>query len=232
MATVPYNPGEVFVVHAPQGQTMTVILSAEETSVDVFGTDKFMLKGKNIGNTIVFWTSEELLPHRTVIIVGRTAEGKQRTYTLLVDSMSPEFAHLSLRFTYPEDERAKQAALWRVAAAKKAEAAVLEKVDAKPDCTNFAYQLQGKTTADFNLLPTREVCDDGVHTYFWFPGTMKMPVIYDGAGKETVVDPTFNARTGIAVVHQLSTQWHIRDDDNLLCVFNKAPDPVGRTVFR
>jgi type IV secretion system protein VirB9 len=58
---------------------------------------------------------------------------------------------------------------------------------------------------------------------------MRLPVIYvvNPDGKEAVAEPTFNSETGVATVHQLARVFHLRDGDALLCVFNRAYDPVG-----
>jgi type IV secretion system protein VirB9 len=240
MVTAVYNPSQVFAVHVPQGQTLAITLSPNEIATDAFGGDKDSLRADPNGNVVMFWTGANPVAPRTIFIRSRTVDGtnKTRTYSLLVDSRPPEQADIGFTFTYPDEEAAERAEklkkiLADKAAEKKAQEdqaahAALEAANLQQD-TNYRFVLQGKGTADWNLLPTREVSDNSTDTHFRFPGSMRVPIIYalNPDGKEAVADYTFNSQTGVATVHQLARVFHLRDGDALLCIFNKGFDPVG-----
>src|SRR5262249_35210374 len=144
---------------------------------------------------------------------------------------------LSLTFVYPNDVKIAQVAAWKAAAVARAqkvnEQALLTAQEAQhcQGSVNNHYALQGLSSADWNLLPTREVCDDGQNTYFHFPGNMSIPLIYVGPTdkSDVLADYTFNSVTRVATVHQLAPDFHLRggaDGNALLCVHNKKYDPV------
>jgi type IV secretion system protein VirB9 len=232
MVTAAYDPAQVFAVHVPQGQTLAITLSPNEIATDGFGSDPKMLRADLSGNVVMLWSGDAPVPPRSMFIRTRTLDGtRTRTYALLVDTHPPAQAALSFTFTYPADEAAAKLAQWRQAAAvreQKAAKAALDAASGAAD-SNVRYVLQGEKAEDWDLLPTREVSDNGTDTHFHFPGAMRVPIIYavNPDGKEAVVEPTFNSETSVATVHQLARVFHLRDGDALLCVFDKAFDPVG-----
>jgi type IV secretion system protein VirB9 len=231
MVTAAYNPSQVYNLHVPQGQTAQIVFAPTEAVVNCFGFDNTILRVFPTGNIAAIWGGPHAVQPRTVFFVTRTAEGSLRTYAFLIDTQPRDAADYSMTFTYPGDIAAYRAAVWRRQQAQReqrsAEAALAAASGAGD--SNFKYVLQGKAAADWNLLPTREVSDNGTETHFHFPGNMRMPIIYavNQDGKEAIVDPTFDSRTGTATVHQLAPEYHLRDGDALLCVFNRAFDPVG-----
>jgi type IV secretion system protein VirB9 len=231
MVTAAYDPAQVYAVHVPQGQTLAITLAPNEIATDGFGGDPKMLRSDLSGNVVMLWSGDAPVPPRSIFIRSRRPDGTTRTYALLVDTRPPDQAALSLTFTYPADDAAAKLAAWRQAAAVREQTAARVALDAASGAsdTNLHYVLQGERTQDWDLLPTREVSDNGTDTHFHFPGAMRVPIIYavNPDGKEAVVEPTFNSQTGVATVHQLSRIFHLRDGDALLCVFNKAFDPVG-----
>ena len=232
MVTAPYEVGQVYAAHVPQGQTLAIMLSEDEQATDGFGADKTLLRADLSGNVVLLEAGSTPVAPRTLFIRSRTLDGtKSRTYTMLVDTKPPPEAQTSFTFTYPDDDAAKRRAAWKAYTARREEKltlAALANEKAEAD-RNSHYVLQGKTAADWDLLPTRHVSDNGTDTHFWFPGNMRVPVIYavNPDGKEAVVEPTFNSRTGVATVHQLGRMFRLRDGDALLCVFNRAFDAVG-----
>ncbi len=232
MVTANYDPSQVYAVHVPQGQTLAVTVSPDEIVTDGFGADGKSLRADLAGNTVMLWSGDIQVAPRSMFIRTRMPDGKARTYALLVDTRPPNQADLSFTFTYPAAEAAKRADQWRAARAfreQKATQAALDAASGASD-SNVRYVLQGKNPADWDLLPTREVSDNGTDTHFHFPGSMRVPIIYavNPDGKEAVVEPTFNSKTGVATVHQLARAFHLRDGDAILCVFNRAFDPIGR----
>jgi type IV secretion system protein VirB9 len=232
MVTAAYDPAQVFAVHVPQGQTLAINLSPDEIATDGFGSDSKMLRADLSGNVVMLWSGDAPVTPRSMFIRTRTLDGSRtRTYALLVDTRPPDRAALSFTFTYPADEAAARLARRRQAEADREQQAAKAALDAASGATdsNVRYVLQGEKPEDWDLLPTREVSDNGIDTHFHFPGAMRVPIIYavNPDGKEAAVEPTFNSVTGVATVHQLARVFHLRDGDALLCVFNKAFDAVG-----
>ena len=232
MVTANYDPSQVYAFHIPQGQAAVVTLGAGETALEGFGGDSTILRVDPSGNAMVFITGEPVVAQRPIFIRSRLADGlTMRTYSLLVDSVPTNRAEFGFTFNYPAEEAAKRAVIWRQARAEREQKDLAAQLAASqgPNDTNFKYVLQGERLEDWNLLPTRQVSDNGSETHFSFPGNMRVPIIYavNPDGKEAIADVTFDSRTGIATVHQLARAFHLRDGDALLCVFNKAFDPVG-----
>jgi type IV secretion system protein VirB9 len=231
MVTAAYDPAQVYAVHVPQGQTLAITLSPNEVATDGFGSDPKMLRADLSGNVVMLFSGDAPVALRSMFIRSRTADGKARTYALLVDTRPPDQAAMGFTFTYPADVAAAKVAQWRWTQQQKEQASAKAALDAASGSSdsNVRYVLQGEKPEDWDLLPTREVSDNGTDTHFHFPGAMRVPIIYavNPDGKEAVVEPTFNSQTGVATVHQLARVFHLRDGDALLCVFNKAYDPVG-----
>lgn len=231
MTTAAYDPAQVYAVHVGQGQTYAVALCPSDDAREAFGADKDTLKAAPSGNTVILGAGSAQVAPRPIFIRASTKDGGSRTYAILVDTKPVSEAALSLAFTCPAEDRAKQAAAWQAAkTAKEQKAAEAALSQARGDADgNFKYTLQGEKVADWDLLPTRQVSDDGASTHFRFPGNMRVPIIYAMTpdGHEAVSDYTFDSKTGVATVHQLARQFRLRDGDALLCVRNLAFDAVG-----
>jgi type IV secretion system protein VirB9 len=235
MVTAAYDPAQVYAIHVPQGQTLALTLSPDETATDGFGADKNQLRADISGNVVIYGAGDTPVQPRPLFVRSRSLDGtRQRTYALMVDTRPVDTAEVSFTFTYPGEVSAAAAAAWRQAKAQREQKAVAAQLAAAQGHmegdSNVKYVLQGKTAADWNLLPTREVSDNGRDTHFRFPGNMQVPIIYaaDADGKNPkVVQSDFNSETGVATVHVLSPAFHLVDGDTLLCVFNRAYDPIG-----
>jgi type IV secretion system protein VirB9 len=235
MVTAAYDPAQVYAVHVPQGQTLALTIAADEVATDGFGADKTILRADVSGNVVVFVSGDAPVLPRPLFVRSRAIDGsRQRTYALLVDARPFDKAEVSFTFTYPADDAARRAAAWRQMQAQRDQKAIAAQLAAAQGRMegdgNVKYVLQGKTAADWNLLPTRQVSDNGEDTHFLFPGNMAVPIIYaaDADGKNPkVVQSTFNSETGVATVHALAPVFHLVDGDTLLCVFNRAYNPIG-----
>jgi type IV secretion system protein VirB9 len=232
MVTAAYDPAQVYALHIPQGQTLAVTLAPDEIATDGFGADKTLLLSDLSGNVVLYNAGSEPVPPRTLFIRSRSLDGtRTRTYSFLADTKPASDAMSSFTFTYPADDYARRVAAWKQAQAQREQKAVVDDLERTRvgNDSNVKYVLQGEKLEDWDLLPTRQVSDNGTDTHFFFPGNMRVPIIYalNPDGKEAVVEPTFNSRTGIATMHQLSRVFHLRDGDALLCVYNHAFDPIG-----
>ena len=250
MQTAAYSPSQIYPITVEVGHVFAVTFSKDEVATDGWGSNSDALKVDLSGNLAIYKAQKPFSP-RSYFIKTRRADGSTRLYAFQVTGVEEpapsstsvyESAALGadpppaqdtnmydLQFTYPADELAEK----KAAAAKRQEEWEKRRVQtilaqaASPD-PNYRYALQGATASDWDLLPSRSVYDDNSNTYFSFPGEMRIPVIYvvNPDGKEAVVNYTFDSATGIATVHQLAAHWMLRDGNSLLCVFNKAYNPV------
>lgn len=236
MQTAAYNPQEIYALHLMVGRTMPVIVDPAERIVRSWGSDAAHLRVDLPGTNVAALKAVYPMKPETFFLMTQADDGKDRIYAFQLDAipLNPDDKDItySVTFTNPvKQAEVRHAAYvrWRAKQDEKRDVADLE--NAKAQCGDFRYVLQGKTSADWDLLPTREVCSDGQNTYFHFPGNMVVPQIYAGIPDESkaegVADYTFNSVTRIATVHRLARVWHLRSGDSMLCVFNKAYDPVG-----
>lgn len=231
MTTAAYNPAEVYAVHVGQGQGLAVKLCSGDTAIEVYGVPKNIMLAYLSVDTVIFRAGAEQLAGAPIFVRARAADGTTaRTYALMADTKPPEDAPLSVAFVCQQEDAAKRNAAWAAGKAardqKAAEAAL--KLAAQTRCDgddklNYAYTLQGKRTEDWELLPSRQVVDDGEQTRFCVGGLQRVPVIYiiNPDGKEAVVKNTFDPSTGVITVYQTARDWRMRDGENaVLCVHN------------
>ncbi|WP_424138826.1 TrbG/VirB9 family P-type conjugative transfer protein [Roseomonas chloroacetimidivorans] len=142
-----------------------------------------------------------------------------------------------------ETARKEAAARWAAQRAEREErAAAARLVQASALGTvrkNLAYDGQGTTADRTALAPaatTTEpaIWDDGARTFLRYPGNRRPPMPYqilaDGTeavvGQSTNPDPTTNGN--ILVLHGVFPMIRLRDGDNVLCIVNRAYDPIGQ----
>lgn len=231
MQTAAYSPSQIYPLTLEIGHTMSVTVSDKETITDIWGSDSADLKADPAGR-YAFFKAQRTFSPRSVFLKTRCEDGSTRLYTFQAQAVEQgaDSDTYNLTFRYPSDEAAARRAAWAQAAAEREKALAAQKLaQAQAVDPNYRYVLQGLTAADWNLLPTRQVYDDGSTTFFVFPGSMRVPVIYtvNPDGQEAVAAYVFNSQTGIAEIHQLGTQWRLRDGDAELCIFNHAYNPVG-----
>jgi type IV secretion system protein VirB9 len=73
------------------------------------------------------------------------------------------------------------------------------------------------------------VWDDGASTYFRFPGNARIPAFYvvNPDGRQAVPNYNVDPSSNLVTVHQIAAEFRLRDGDQVMCVFNNAPNPVG-----
>ena len=235
MQTLVYSPGQIIYLHLVVGHTLTVVLPPAQSPADSFGSDTAHLKVVlTAGTNLAVMKPIAVMPAKSFFIRATQQDGSQRLYTFQVDVVEPGAASqdpYTLTLRDPGAEAAAKAATWRQWRAQQDERSKRADLAAAANAivdTNVKYVLQGKEVADWDLLPTREVGDDGHNTHFHLPQA-RTPLIYTVSpdGTETVPDCTPNSETHVTTCHQLARQWRLRDGDAALCVFNHAFDPVG-----
>ncbi|UEM08130.1 TrbG/VirB9 family P-type conjugative transfer protein (plasmid) [Skermanella rosea] len=142
----------------------------------------------------------------------------------------------SVRFTDPETEQLVRNAKWRAEKEKRdAQRAAdrLQTISLSSIRRNTAYDGQA-TEADRAALAPSEMWDDGQRTYLRYPGNRRVPhafqVLPDGKegviGQQTVPDPEL--RGNMLILQGVVPMMRLRDGDAVLCIANRAYDPVGR----
>jgi type IV secretion system protein VirB9 len=236
MQTITYSAGQIYFLHLVIGHTVAITLPTDEIHNDAYGSDSAHLKATPVAGTpIIFLKPIAVMPAKSLFIHAVLADGSSRLYPFQIDVVDQQGGSedpYTLTIKDPVASAAAKNAAWKAWRAKedaKAQQAALVAAAAATTDTNFKYVLQGKTTGDWNLLPTREVGDNGRETHWHFPGVEAHPQIYTVSpdGKEMVPDCSPNSETNITTCHQTAAQWRLRSGDSELCVYNLAFDPVG-----
>lgn len=236
MQSLAYSPGQIYYLHLKVGHTLAITLPPDQIHNETYGSDSVHLKAPPVaGTNLIFVKPIAPMPAKSFFIHAILPDGSSRLYTFQIDVVAPDSDAddpYTLTFKDPAAATAAKAAAWRAWKAKEdektAKAALVAAANNIVD-TNLKYVLQGKTAGDWNLLPTREVGDDGHSTHWHFPQTEAHPNIYvvSPDGKESVPDCSANSDTNITTCHQTAAQWRLRSGDSELCVFNRAFDAVG-----
>jgi type IV secretion system protein VirB9 len=226
---VAYNPLNVVrVVGSPTHSTQVIFAPREEiTQVAIGDADAWL--AQPTGN-LLFIKPTEVRHATNMQVVTRRPDGSKRSYQFRLvaarrGAAGESPAVFALNFTYPEDERAAQAAFaaqQAAVAAEKAATARLAQAWAQGP-RNWRYVAQGST-----LIEPAEVSDNGRQTALRFPGSMRVPTIYAAApdGSETIVAYTMDGDT--AVVQTTARVFTLRDGQEVLRIANRGFDPVGR----
>ncbi len=88
---------------------------------------------------------------------------------------------------------------------------------------NWHYVAQG----DRSILPL-EVFDNGFSTVFRFPGNVRIPSVFmiDPDGKEATAN--YAVKGDLVQVDSVARGWRLRDGQTVLCIWNRAFNPVGQ----
>ena len=236
MLTITYKPGDIYYVHLVVGHTLAITLPKDEVHNETLGSDSKHLEVTALAGTpLIFLKPKAPMPAKSFFIYASMPDGSSRLYTIQLDVVDEGGADTDpYTLTFVDKQADAQAAatarrVWQAKAAEKFKLAQLTAAAAATSDTNYKYVLQGETAGDWNLLPTREVGDNGRDTHWHFPQVEAHPQIYvvSPDGKETVADCSPDTATNVTTCHQTAAQWRLRSGNSELCVFNKAFDPVG-----
>lgn len=239
MRYVPYDPDQVVRLSTAVGATLVVSFASTETVTAVAVTDSKDLEAMPRGNYLFFKSQKALLPEPVIVLTSGDAGTRRYVFDIVTTDgtdLGPDNLNVyySVQFTYPLDEaaqRRRQAAVNAAAAqqrreALKAEAAVQLVHDEMNNPfigpRNWHYVAQG----DHSLLPL-EISDNGYSTVFRFPGNVRIPSIFmlDPDGKEATAN--FSVKGEYLVAGMVAPGWRLRDGNTVLCIWNRAYNPVG-----
>ncbi|QCJ00981.1 P-type conjugative transfer protein VirB9 [Agrobacterium larrymoorei] len=240
MRYLAYNPDQVVHLSTAVGATLVVTFGSNETVTAVAVSDSKDLAALPRGNYLFFKASKVLQPQPVIVLTASDAGMRRYVFSLATRTMSrldkeqPDLFY-SVQFTYPADiaaARQKDAEQKDFAGRMRAQAQYQRRAEdllehptssGDPRGKNWSYVAQG----DRSLLPV-EVVDDGSSTTFRFPGNVRIPSIYviNPDGKEATAN--YSVKGDGVVVASVSRAWRLRDGHTVLCIWNKAYDPVGR----
>lgn len=131
-----------------------------------------------------------------------------------------------IRYQYPADEKAaKQAAV-------KAQSVVWQqrKTEAqlRQQQMQASHNLHYVAMGDASIGPT-EIFDDGYTTELHFPGNLPIPVILTVTldGQESQLSGITTEDNGVIKLHGVYQQLRLRSNTLVLCIFNRAYNPLG-----
>jgi type IV secretion system protein VirB9 len=248
---VVYNADDVVDVRAVMGETVAIRFDPAEAITDVPLSDTIHVKRAtgSASNNILWLKATETMPPQPIGVRTKRADGSSRDYAFRWTSLSddkpagvslaasgplkmeeilvPRVSCYMIRFTYPSDVTAAQAAAWRARQAKqKADEAEIALHKADEDRShNVRYVAQG----DASIGPTA-IWDDGNTTTLVFPGNMRIPVIVTRlADKLTDAEVTgmTSEQGGMVKIHGVLPFIRLRDGDLTLCLWNRAYAAIG-----
>ncbi len=243
MRYVPYNPGQVVHLSTAVGATLVVGFGARETVTAVAVNDSKDLAASPRGN-FLFFKSKLALPLQPVIVLTSSPSGTHRyvfdIVTADIKDLGPDASdvYYSVQFTYPREEAAARVAAAAAQAAR--EETELEARNAQSQLQlaheqleqhardpfsgprNWRYVAQG----DRSILPL-EVFDNGYSTVFRFPANVRIPSVFviNPDGQEAT--PNYAVKGDLLQADAVARGWRLRDGQTVLCIWNRAYDPVG-----
>ena len=245
MRYVAYNESQVVHLSTAIGATLVVGFDQKETVTAVAVTDSKDLKAMPKGN-FLFFKSQGPLPVQPVIVLTTSDTGMTRRYVFEITTVDAKDltanspgVYYSVQFIYPDQEAAKRRAIAAAQAAKDQVASQAREAQLQLQLAhsqmeqrardpfsgnrNWHYIAQG----DRSILPL-EVFDNGFSTVFRFPGNVRIPSVFviNPDGKEATAN--YAVKGDLVQVDSVARGWRLRDGQTVLCIWNRAFDPVGQ----
>jgi type IV secretion system protein VirB9 len=242
---VAYNANEVTNVVAIVGETISIRFSEKEKISNVTPSDTAHLKFYITDGSNMLWLKPvHTMPPQPIAVRTTKEDGTPRDYSLrwtaLADDTTkggpqvamantdlnlieihptqtppPNVCYL-IRYDYPAEVSAAQAAAWRARKAKQ---------DA--ESAEIALHIAAQQPAGHNA-PT-EIFDDGYTTTLRFPGNMRIPTIFrrNPDNTDAEVTGTTTEEGGYVFIHSVLPYIRLRDGDLVLCIWNRAYEQIG-----
>lgn len=229
---VNYNPGDVVVIRSVAGTGTRIVVSPNETILDVASgftqgwefSDRrniLYIKPKSIQGEN---GQPAILPEAGKWNTNLMVTTNLRLYDLDLQLLPAENANqvsYRVEFKYPADEAAKEKAL---AEKNKAQA----KLDEKPEPRNWNYSMQIGDNSE-NIAPAMTY-DDGRFTYLKFPNNRDFPAAFLVAEdkSESLVNSHIDpAVPDVLVLHRVSREIVLRAGNAVVGVYNDSFDVDG-----
>lgn len=219
---VTYDPNNVVLLYSRIGASMLVQFGPDEQLVDMVGgdVDAWGAASTSARNGI-FLKPAAVAPETNIQVITN-----RRTYNFEL-RLSPKGKpnYLTVRFRYPEDERA-------AATAAGDDAQVHALLEAGVPASNRNYTAQGSG----ELAPI-EAWDDGRSTFLRFRARAGIPAIYAARGEDDSLEQITRPVTkdDVVEVSGVYRKLVLRRGHEVVCVFNEgldagAPRPATGTV--
>lgn len=237
---VPYDADDVIHVPVEVGDTLAIEVAPNESieAGKVAVSDRVHLRAF-VSTNVLFLKATIALAPQPIAIRTVLPDGSARMYVFQLDAheegatvtdgqgvTKPAPSFYKVHIDYPREETAARATAWRRGRQQAAERRVSERLRAP--ASSFALNKRYVGQGDADLLPTREMWDDGQFTYARLPGHARIPGFWavNPDGKEALVND-FNKVGDILSLPRTASAWHLRDGDAVLYVWNLAHSAVG-----
>lgn len=219
-----YAPDGVYRVSGAFRTATQIIFSPEETIRHAAIGDSVAWEVAAEGS-VLFLKPRERHQATNLLVVTEGGYGSRHyVFELLAQDRTGGRTAYQIRFRYPDDDRARAAAVLAASAQAAEDRLVgLElQAGAVEGRRNLAYSLQG----DARLQPS-EVTDNGRFTVLRFPGNQPVPAVFEVAadGSERIIP--YDVRGEFVVIHGVVAGLRLRHGNAVLCIFNEAFDPRG-----
>lgn len=254
---VKYDPNDVLNIVAIVDNTVTIRFADTERIIKVAVSDHDHLRFDVIEGSNILWIKAiREMPTQPISVRTVREDGKPRDYILSwtaldiadkpqkVEVASNEPVKVSedttprlnlcylIRYNYGNEPTAVQIADWRAKQAKKKaeEAEIALRAETASRAHNNHYVGIGDASIGPSAPPGQDsVWDDGYTTTMLFPGNTRIPVILTRTadGHEAEVSGFTVEQGGMVKIHQTAAFFQLRDNDQTLCIYNRAYSMVG-----
>lgn len=228
-----YSEGQVFRIVGVFRSATQIVFSAGERVEHVALGDTVSWEVAPAENSL-FIKPRELAGSTNLIVMTRSGAGV-RTYTFELTARRGGIGARSadtffkVAFRYPREEAAAAQAAATQAAYSRNVALQTGAIRSALDLgvlegrRNLKYTVQGSSA-----IQPSEITDNGQFTALRFPNQRELPAFFavNPDGSESIVP--FDVRDEFVVIHGVFGQLRLRRGNEVLCVFNEAPDFYGR----
>lgn len=213
-----YAPGAVYRIDGALRTATQILFAPDETIRHAAVGDSVAWEVAAEGSVLFLKPREPHGPTNLLVVTDRAGAARHYVFELTAGSGAEPL--YQLRFRYPADARAADAA----ALARQTAAAQDRVIDlalgagALEGPRNLAYSVQG----DPALQPS-EVSDNGRFTVLRFPGSRPLPALFETDGGTERLVP-YDVRGEFVVIHGVVRGLRLRRGDAVLCIFNEAFD--------
>ena len=228
-----YSDAEVYRIVGAFRSATQIVFSAGERVEHVALGDSVSWEVAPAENSL-FIKPRELAGATNLIVITRSDAGS-RSYTFELSARRGSIGARSadtffkVVFRYPREEAAAAQAAAAQAAYARATALQSGAIRSALDLAvlegkrNLQYSVQGSSA-----IQPSEITDNGQFTALRFPNQRELPAFFavNPDGGESIVP--FDVRDEFVVIHGVFAQLRLRRGNEVLCVFNEAPDFYGR----
>jgi len=213
-----YAPGAVYRIDGAMRTATQILFAPDETIRHAAVGDAVAWEVAAEGAVQFLKPRESHGPTNLLVVTDRAGAARHYVFELTAGSGAEPL--YQLRFRYPDDARAAEAAALarRTAAARDRVIDLALGAGALEGPRNLAYSVQG----DPALQPS-EVSDNGRFTVLRFPGGRPLPALFETDGERERLVP-YDVRGEFVVIHGVVRGLRLRRGDAVLCIFNEAFD--------